>query len=207
MMVELQDIARGAYYTQCNLLMASSAFNLRTAFEIRCTLSYIFKHTEPSKMVERLANFSRYEQIVSSKKSRFLEYEGEIIEKQFADAHPYWKNKSTGLLKEKVEWNGEGKSIKDICEELKWMHDYFHIYKLTSKFHHASPVVKNVYQTQLGMTCLADPQIITINNIQCAHQITNTVAEACAFFGVDYPKDELLLLHQQFLSLETTLAL
>lgn len=202
LIVELQDILRGTFHTQVNLIIATSAFNLRSAFEIRSNLTYIYKHNNPSEMIQRLSYFFRYEQIVGSRLSPNLSYEGEEIEKAFADVHTYWKNKTTGLLKDNADWNGEDKKFKTICDDLKWQDDYFYVYKLTSKFNHGSPIVRNMYQTHRGLSCMADPKNTTIFNILCAHHICEWLMDTCEFFGVDFPELEYRKIQMKVLELK-----
>lgn len=190
MVIELQDILRATFMSQSFLTLATSAFNLRAAFEIRCNLVYSYKHASPAEMFQRLTDFIRYEQIVGSRLSPSLGYEGETVEKEFASKHDYWRNKASGLLKDNADWNGEGKKLKDICDELKWQDEYFQIFKISSKFQHGSPIVRNLYQTGKGIGCVGNPKFPTMFNLLCCHNICESLMETCEFFGVDFPELE-----------------
>jgi hypothetical protein len=202
-MVELHDILRGILFAQKNLLLATSAFHLRSAFEIRCNLKFIFQHTNPKQQCERLSDFFRYEQIVGSRLSPNLPYEGEPVEKAFAQRHPYWANKSTGLLKNNADWNGEGKGFKEICDDLGWQDQYFQMFKITSKFVHGSPIVRNMYQQAgKGMGCIPDSKHPTMFSLLATNTITDCLMEYCEFFGVEFPELDYRIIQTEMLKVQ-----
>lgn len=205
LMVELQDILRSILFAQRHLLLASSAFHLRTAFEIRCNLKYIFSHANPAQICERLSDFFRYEQIVGSRLSPNLPYEGEAVERAFATQHPYWANRSTGLLRDNEAWNGEGKSLKAICDDLKWQDEYFQMFKITSKFVHGSPIIRNMYSKGISIGCIPDVRHPTMFSLLAANNITDCLMEYCDFFGIDFPELEYRTVQAEMLKVQKML--
>lgn len=205
LMVELQDILRAILFAQRHLLLATSALHLRTSFEIRCNLNYIFQHTDPKTICERLSYFFRYEQIVGSRLSPTLPYEGEAVEKKFASEHPYWANKKSGLLRDSACWNGEDKSLKDICIDLKWEPEYFQMFKLTSKFVHGSPIVRNLYLTKTGLGCIPDTKHPTMFSLLATNNITECLMEYCKFFGIDFPETDYRSIQSEMLKVQKVL--
>lgn len=148
LVIQLQDILRANIHNQQFLLLSPSAFNLRASFEIRTNLRFIYQHQEPTKMIQRLNDFAMYEELIGKKNSPNIESPSTEVEAAFANQHPYWgKGKE---LKDNAKWNGEGKSMKDLCKILEIMDEYHQIFSLTSKFVHGSPVVRNLYNSPQG---------------------------------------------------------
>lgn len=132
LIVELQDLLRSILINQQQQLLASSALNLRTSFEISCNLEFIYKHDDPEAMMRRMEDFFKCEKYVMARLSNFIGSLPEAEEKDFADKHPYWKNNATGLLKDSPTWNGEGLGFKDIAIKIDRESEYFEIYKCRS---------------------------------------------------------------------------
>ncbi len=204
LIIELHDILRSTLLTQSHLLTATSAFNLRSAFEITSNLTYIYCHATPSIMCERLNAFYRYEQLIGAKYSPNLKAEPELIEREFATKHPYWSKKD-GLLKEGADWTGEDLSFKKITEKIGKSKDYYQIYKLTSKFLHGSPIVINLYRSKFGTSCVTDPKHSTMFNLMCAHAIMEGLKEFCNFFEIEFPMHDYSLVQLEMVKVEATL--
>lgn len=186
LILELQDILRSTLINQQQLLLATSALNFRTAFEIAINLEFIYQHKNPEELIQRIEDFFTYEKIVGSRLSKHLDSFSEEKEKEFADKHIYWKNKKTGLLRDSAQWNGEGLSFKDIVIKLGREQEYYEIYKTTSKFAHGSPVIMNMYRTSTGMGCLTPPDRMSNMTIMCCHTIMEALMSFCNFFGVEF---------------------
>jgi hypothetical protein len=185
LIVQLHDLLRSAFFCQVHLLTATSALNLRSAFEITTNLAYIFNHDSPFDISTRLNDFVRYEQIIGSKISPALEKESEEKEREFANKHPYWAK--NGRLKENVNWTGEKNNFKEIVVSAKRDDRYFYMHKITSKFVHGSPIVKNVYGSSRGLGPLADSKHATYFNINTANEVLVSLEEICTFFGIAFP--------------------
>lgn len=190
LVIQLNDIVRAALVNQKELLLSSSATNLRAGFEISCNLSYIFRHESPSLMLERLAAFTQCEEIIAQRTfPGFNPKPNDIeIEKAFAAKHPYWAT-SAGLLKESPSWTGEkGVGIQQIISKAGKDKDYYHIYKATSKFTHGSPVVINAYRRRsLGISPLGKIELTSNFNINIAKIALDVLLECSQFFGVVFP--------------------
>lgn len=206
LIVELQDILRGVFLSQSNLLVSTSAFQLRAAFEIRCNLKYIFLHADPKMVATRLSNYFRYEQIVGSRLSPNLKYEGIAVERSFALEHPYWA-KPDGLLKDNTTWNGEGMDLKKICDEIGLSAEFFTNFKITSKFIHGSPIVKNLYTSEKGIHCIASSRNVAFFTLMCALHIGRCLKEYCNFFGIEFSEIEYLEIELMLLAAQKSLGL
>jgi hypothetical protein len=205
LIVELQDLLRSTLIAQQQLLLATSALNLRTAFEISCNLEFIYQHDNPEVMMQRMEDFFRYEKIVGSRLSRFMDSVPEDEEKAFADKHPFWKNNRTGLLKDTATWNGEGLGFKQVAEKIGKEKEYVEIYKISSKFVHGSPVVINMYRSRWGTNCLTTPDRMTNMNMMCCHTIMEALMSFCNFFGVPFSEVDYRMIQVDMLKVEPIL--
>ncbi len=189
LLIETQDLLRGSLVCQKEGLLATSAINLRTVFEISCNLEYIFKDEEPEELIVRMKDFLEYEKLVGIRHSRFFDTE-EKQEKEFALKHPYWRSKKTGLLKVNQCWNGRGLSLKQIAERIGRGSDYDDIYRQSSKFAHGSPLVKNAYRGKKGINFCGPIYNITYFNMLCCKFAMETLANFCRFFEQPFDTNE-----------------
>lgn len=202
MMVEIQDLMRGALVCQQNNLLASASLTLRTVFEIYVNAKFIFESSDPMKYLQRLIDFATCEELLGHKLSPALKSPPKEVEADFAKRHPYWATKDQ-KLKDSPIWNGEGKSLKTLCEDLKLGELYFRLYKPTSKFVHGSPVVRNLYRKGNAMGAIApQPQTMRMT-LLTADLVHKFLKDSCAFFGVPLPAAESNGLEAEFNGLAT----
>jgi hypothetical protein len=119
MIIQVQDMLRTNIFCQQNLLFAPTQFNIRVAFEIRANLLYIYNHTDPKLMLDRLIEYSKYEKLSGRKQMPNFENPPPEEESAFVAKHPYWEDqKNKGKLRLNAKWNGEDKSLFKICAKL-----------------------------------------------------------------------------------------
>lgn len=189
LIVELHDLLRSVYICQANLLLASSACNLRTIFEIRCNLKFIYEHNNPEEMCKRFNDYAEYEALIIRKYSAHLTQPEEGEEENILKKHPYWGK--DGKLKNHVEWHGQ--NFKYLaCDIIGLKDEYIDIYKNSSKFVHGSPVVRNAYASQIGLTLLPGNELLTSMNILACTQVLFALKEFLMFFGIEFNEDNFL---------------
>ncbi|PIR22539.1 MAG: hypothetical protein COV44_07575 [Deltaproteobacteria bacterium CG11_big_fil_rev_8_21_14_0_20_45_16] len=92
LIIESQDILRGCFASQSHLILATSAFNLRAIFEIRANMKYIFSHSHPTEMGNRLIDFIEYEKLVGTDSSPLMTSPDAATLESFATTHSLQSN-------------------------------------------------------------------------------------------------------------------
>ena len=185
MIIQLHDLLRSNVIIQKSLLLTSAAGSLRTSFEIRINLKYVYQHPEPKVMLQRLADFVEYEEFIGRKNAKGFPNPTAQEEEAFAKKFPCWCT-NAGKLKENAEWNGEGNTAKNICEIIGMDDHYFTMYKLTSKFVHGSPLVKHLYSTKNGYSFISSFENVGRFTVMSTHHAMYAFAEFLEFFGVPF---------------------
>lgn len=100
-------------------------------------------------------------------------------------------------MKENPVWNGEGIQFKELCESIGEEKDYYQMFKVSSKFVHGSPIVKNMYFSEQYFGALTNSEHLTGFNCMCAIKILSSLKNFCNFFGVEYNETELYLVQMR----------
>lgn len=209
MIIQIQDMLRSNIFNQQHLLMASGAFNLRVAFEIRVNLLFIYEHEDPAKMLKRMLAFVQYEKLMGRKETPGHTPPSPEEEKAFVALHPYWENrKQPGTLKKGAKWNGEGKSMRGMCEFLlekdpekfkTMVDDYYYVYSNTSIFIHGSPAARELYSHPLlGFNPIGSPRRVMMMTLRSTYFMLRLLEEFMIFFGVGHKESDLRLLSRMF---------
>ncbi|WP_413560727.1 DUF5677 domain-containing protein [Bdellovibrio sp. HCB209] len=196
MLVQIQDMLRANILNQAHLLLTPAALNLRVAFEIKVTLKYIYSHSDPAMMLQRLANFIVFETLVGRISAPSLPNPSDEEIKEFEEKHPYWTKK--GSLDHLAKWNGEGKSIKKICDGLDMSSQYYQIYSLTSRFVHGSPVVRQFYSSGGSISPIPEKERVASFTLMASKEMIEVLEEFMIFFGVSHNQVDISLLKHAF---------
>jgi len=188
---------------QSHLLLATSALNLRTAFEIYANLLYIIRNPDPALMANRFLRFKEVEKYLYDKESGKPLLSAEEY-RRIEEACNEWFVVKAGKARVKTHWTAqEPMSLKKMTKELdEWdeaagveskkrlkMHESYHqVYGMASKFTHGSSIIVNLYDQKSGIGCIPNPAHPTRLNLMGTTFIMKCLQEACLHFGVEFPE-------------------
>lgn len=185
--IETMDIARSLIQLQSFLHMAPLALMQRTVFEIYVNHQYIVRSKDSSDLATRFYDFKQVEEYIGKLRSAFLDNPNEKEIEIILEKHPEWKDPSTGKLHKKVHWSGKnGTSLESLAIGLGLQNEYSTLYRVNSKFTHASPVLINLYNTPKGLymiPTLDKCSAMSFVTMEFAHKI---IRSHCEYFGVPY---------------------
>ncbi len=139
-----------------------------------------------SDIFNRRVNFFEYEKLAGTEFSPVMTSPDPATIDAFVKAHPYWATKD-GKLKETTHWTGEhGMTMKEMAIKLGMAGDYHQVYKVASKFMHASPIIRNLYHGRRGTCAIPEEKHPTFFNLMTAHYCMEGLMEFCEFFGVEF---------------------
>lgn len=198
-LLESLDLSRSLIHCQRLLLLAPSALIYRTQFEIYCNLLLITKSENPLKTAKAFDDFKMFERLLWESKN-----EDDLNPEKFKTIlsnHPEWRKNNSDLVPHsKAHFTGKnGRTLFDFCKDLKLENEYEQIYRTTSKFVHASPVVTNLYSWPTQMSFISKPETLinlTLPAMEFSHKI---IREICDFYGVTFSEYDWALIAQDFI--------
>jgi len=217
MIIQIQDMLRANIFCQQNLLFAPAQFNIRVAFEIRANLLHIYNHNDPKLMLDRFNEYTNYEKLSGRKQMANFESPTPEEEVVFVAKHPYWEDKNKknrGTIGLNAKWNGEDKSLYNICAELSnkddkyksLKDDFYSQYMVTSKFVHGSPVVKEFYTLPgYGLHSVVNARRVTQATMIGTHIMMMLIEDFMFFFGVSYREVDFAFVHKFFIDAQKAL--
>jgi hypothetical protein len=185
-LVHIQDVLRGilaGYREQCPATLAAMH---RIALEVRCTVAFILRHTEPAKQADlwwRYMDVQRYlydlhrapeDRLVSPAEKTRIETSCTEWFKDGKVRVKYW-TADPGIS-----------TFRVVAEKVGMLSDYRTMYALTSTFVHGAALLRNAYRAG----CAGVPADNARQALMaCGHAI-RMLLEMADFFGVPYEQDD-----------------
>jgi len=200
-LVEIHDIMRGIIACYEHQTLAPLALLLRTAFEIRANLTYILKSETPEVLVDIFDRFQDVEQVLARKSSLTVASPTSEEMDTVIKRCPEWFHNGKPI-ESMPHWTGiKGMNLYRICEasHVNLKENYIGIYKVNSKFTHASPLIRNMYRNNGALGSIPRPDQSIAFAALAMGQCMEALMLSCEFFGVDFPEYEYLLVCQDML--------
>lgn len=189
--VETQDLMRGILASYEHMTMAPLALLLRTAFEIHVNLKYVVRSDDPAKWADLFDRFQHIEQILGIKSSAQLPSPKEEDFKRVAAICPEWFEPGTiKLKKDEIHWTATKTNLRLLAEapHVDLGEQYVGLYKVNSKFTHASPLIRNLYRKGGSLHSIPSRDQCGMFALLAMGQCMAVLQESCEFFGVEFPE-------------------
>jgi hypothetical protein len=194
MLVETQDLLRGIVACHRAMTLAPLALLVRTSFEIHCNLRYVIRSSDPARMADLFDRFGKVEKITGMKASAATPDPSPADWDNLKRECPEWFDSKTGKIVDQPHWTTEKTNLRKMASSpgIDLESDYVALYKTTSKFTHASPLVANMYRKANGLQCIPSSEQNSQFGLLGAHNCLKILEEFIDFFGVPWPKIEVM---------------
>jgi hypothetical protein len=189
-LVETQDLQRGVLASYEHMTLAPLALILRTILEIHVNLKYITRSSDPARLADLFDRFQFVEEYVGRKASKNTPKPTESELNRLAQKCPEWfEAGKTKLNKDILHWTAMRTNLREMAESshVGLGDEYVEIYKINSKFTHASPLLRNIYRKAIGLQSIPSQNQSEMYTLLAMGQCMKVLQEACDFFGITFP--------------------
>lgn len=189
-LVETQDLMRGVLASYEHMTMAPIALLLRTAFEIHVIVKFIMRSDDPAKWADLFDRFQYIEQILGARASIQLPDPTDEDLKRVAEMCPEWFEPGTIKFRDRrPHWTASNTDLRKMAEtaHVNLGDKYVDLYKINSKFTHASPLIRNMYRKDNGLHSIPSREQCGILAMIAMGECIEVLKQSCDFFGVDFP--------------------
>ncbi|MCX6112013.1 MAG: DUF5677 domain-containing protein [Proteobacteria bacterium] len=174
----------------------------RTVFETYCNFKYMTESNNYNELISKYERFADVEKILMFRDNPKLKLSEDEIREIKKHCPEWFKTKSNGEMFIIKNWTANNEmSLKKRAQHCGLEKDYNVMYSSTSKFIHASPLTRNVYLAQHGLTPLVDKKNIFSVSIVTSNYALDFLRSFMTFFGVAFPEKEHTPLSDDFLYL------
>lgn len=198
-LIETQDLMRGIIACQRHMTLAPLGLILRTVFEIHCSFRFIARSNDFQRLADLYDRFQDVEQLIGRKSSPVVTDPTEEDYQCVRAKCPEWFKPGTNVILKDPHWTAiPGMSLRKMAEDsrVNLLDDYLRLYKTQSKFTHASPLLRNLYHKNGGLSFIPDSKQSNDHALLGCFTCMSFLEEACGFFGVKFPKYDYCLVAQ-----------